>query len=66
VCIITKQASGAAKVDALMALFNAVELMARNPAARGRSIYSDPTAWKDPPRKMESAGIFAIWDDEDD
>jgi phage terminase large subunit-like protein len=31
--LITKQASGAAKIDPLMALFNAVSLMALNPAA---------------------------------
>jgi phage terminase large subunit-like protein len=31
--LITKQASGTAKIDPLMSLFNAVELMARNPAA---------------------------------
>lgn len=33
--LITKQASGSAKIDPLMALFNAVSLMAANPAALG-------------------------------
>lgn len=33
--LITKQASGSAKIDPLMALFNAVELMARAPTAAG-------------------------------
>lgn len=33
--LITKQASGSAKIDPLMALFNAVSLMAANPAAKG-------------------------------
>jgi phage terminase large subunit-like protein len=31
--VITKQASGTAKIDPLMALLNAVSLMALNPAA---------------------------------
>ena len=33
--LITKQASGSAKIDPLMAMFNAVSLMALNPAAQG-------------------------------
>lgn len=33
--LITKQASGSAKIDPLMALFNAVTLMALNPAGQG-------------------------------
>ena len=37
--LITKQASGSAKIDPLMALFNAVSLMALNPEARGKSVY---------------------------
>lgn len=36
---ITKQASGTGKIDPLMALFNAVTLMALNPAAQGPSVY---------------------------
>ncbi|SEJ31764.1 Phage terminase-like protein, large subunit, contains N-terminal HTH domain [Azotobacter beijerinckii] len=35
--LITKQASGSAKIDPLMALFNAVSLMALNPEAAGGS-----------------------------
>lgn len=36
--LITKQASGASKIDPLMALFNAVSLMALNPDAPGGSL----------------------------
>lgn len=37
--LITKQASGFAKIDPLMALFNAVSLMSLNPAASGKSFW---------------------------
>ena len=33
--LVTKQSSGQSKIDPLMAMFDAVELMARNPAALG-------------------------------
>lgn len=40
--LITKQASGTAKIDPLMALFNAAELMTRAPAAAASSPWDDP------------------------
>jgi len=39
---ITKQASGSAKIDPLMAVFNAVQLLALNPAGKGRSFWDHP------------------------
>lgn len=37
--MITKQAAGFAKIDPLMAMFNAITLLAMNPAAAGRSFW---------------------------
>jgi phage terminase large subunit-like protein len=41
--LITKQASGTAKIDPLMAMFNAVSLMALNPEPVGNSFWSNPS-----------------------
>lgn len=37
--MITKQASGLGKIDLLMAMFNAVQLMSLNPASQGKSFW---------------------------
>ncbi|MDR3381747.1 terminase large subunit [Cupriavidus basilensis] len=40
--LITKQASGTAKIDPLMALLNAAHLMSLNPGPKGRSFWDEP------------------------
>lgn len=40
--VITKQQSGSAKIDPLMAMLNAVSLMALNPASEGKSFWDKP------------------------
>jgi phage terminase large subunit-like protein len=39
--VITKQASGTAKIDPLMSMLNAVSLMAMNPAGAGKSFWDN-------------------------
>jgi phage terminase large subunit-like protein len=61
--LITKQASGSAKIDPLMALFNAVELMARAPHPM-RSIYDyDLPAEDESPASRVTAGFGGFDDD---
>lgn len=42
--LITKQKSGSAKIDPLMALFNAVEILSLNPTVRASSVYEQMAA----------------------
>ena len=60
--VITKQASGTAKIDPLMAALNCVALMATNPDARG-SIYDDAeeyaAAFGRQPKQGEDDGVWS-------
>lgn len=53
--LISKQAAGVAKIDPLVALFNASAIMAQNPEASGRSIYDNPAAWDEKAAKEDAS-----------
>lgn len=56
---ITKEVSGTAKIDPLMATFDAIALMSKNPEARGKSIYETMT-----PDTAKALGLVPPADDD--
>lgn len=56
----TKQVAGDSKIDPIMALFNAVDLMSTNPDARG-SIYDDPAEYARAFGRQTKAADNDVW-----
>lgn len=64
----TKANAGDAKIDPMIALFNAATVMARNPEAAGRSVYEQlaAEAQSSPEPRRDRAMAIAFGEDDDD